>query len=116
MHEGHIFNRIHRDNICRIILEALSQPQAGRIINLADQNPASQGDVVRYAAELLSVTPPVPQPLEKETLSPMARSFYRARRHIESLAIKPKLGVDLLTLTTRPGWRLFYRQKNQPIS
>ena len=40
-HQGHLFNRIHRDNICRIILEALSQPQAGRIINLADQNPAS---------------------------------------------------------------------------
>ena len=81
-HGGHLFNRIHRDDICRIILAALSQPLAGRIINLADQNPASKGDVVCYAAKLLVVTPPVPQPLEKNNLSPMARSFYRAPSYL----------------------------------
>lgn len=95
-HEGHLFNRIHRDDICRVITAALSQPRAGRIINLTDQNPASQGDVVRHAAALLGVTPPVPEPLDEALLSPMARSFYRARRHIGSRVIKPELGVDLL--------------------
>ena len=95
-HDGHLFNRIHRDDICRIIMAARSQPRAGRIINLADQNPASQGDVVRHAAALLGVTPPVPQQLDEANLSPMAQSFYRAHRHIGSRVIKPELGVDLL--------------------
>ena len=95
-HEGHLFNRIHRDDICRIITAALSQPRAGRIINLTDQNPASQGDVVHHAAALLGVTPPAPQKLDEALLSPMARSFYRARRRIGSRVIKPELGVDLL--------------------
>ena len=95
-HEGHLFNRIHRDDICQIIMAARSQPRTGRIINLADQKPASQGDVVRYAAALLGVTPPVPEPLDAAHLSPMARSFYRAHRHIGSRVIKPELGIDLL--------------------
>ena len=63
---------------------------------LADQKPASQGDVVRHAAALLGVKLPASQPLDKGHLSPMARSFYRARRHIGSLGIKPELGFDLL--------------------
>ena len=50
----------------------------------------------RHAAALLGVPPPVPQPLDEALLSPMARSFYRARRHIGSRVIKPELGVDLL--------------------
>ena len=64
-HEGHLFNRIHGDDIWRIIIAALSQPRTGRIINLADQNPTSQGDVIRHAAALLGVTPAAPQPLEE---------------------------------------------------
>ena len=77
-------------------MAALSQPRAGRIINLVDQNPASQGEAVRQATALLDVTLPVPQPLEEAHLSPMARNLYRARRHIGSRVIKPELGVGLL--------------------
>ena len=95
-HAGHLFNRIHRDDICRIIMAAQAQPRVGRIINLADQEPASQGDVLRHAAALLGVSPPVPQPLDEAHLSPMAQSFYRAHRHIGSRVIKPELGIDLL--------------------
>ena len=82
---------------------ALFQPRAGRIINLADQNPASQGDVVRHAAALLGVAPPVPQPIEEAHLSPMAQSFYRAHHHIESRFIKLELDADLLRPDCKAG-------------
>ena len=94
--EGQVFNRIHVDDICRIINAAIDQPRLARIINLADQKPAPQGDVVRHAAALIGVAPPVPQKLEDANLSAMAQSFYVSRRRVGSRVIKPELGLDLL--------------------
>ena len=77
-------------------MAAQAQPRAGRIINLADNKPAPQGDVIRHAAALLGVNPPAPQRLEEANLSPMAQSFYVSRRRVGSHVIKPELGIDLL--------------------
>ena len=95
-HRGQVFNRIHVEDICRVIEAAMAQPRRGRIINLADNKPAPQGDVVRHAAGLIGVEPPQPQSLEKANLSPMARSFYVSRRKVASKVIGPELGLDLL--------------------
>ena len=74
----------------------METPRRGRIINLADNKPAAQGDVVRHAASLLGVEPPQPQSLEEANLSPMARSFYVSRRKVASKVVGPELGLDLL--------------------
>ena len=95
-HRGQLFNRIHVDDICRVIIAAMNRPRRGRIVNLADEKPAAQGDVVRHAAGLLGVAPPEPQSLEEADLSPMARSFYVSRRRVGSKVIGPELGVTLL--------------------
>ena len=70
--KGQFFNRIHVDDICRIIEAAMASPRPGRIINLVDKQP--QGDVVRHAS-LLGVTPPMPQTLEEANLSPWPEAF-----------------------------------------
>ena len=95
-HRGQVFNRIHVEDICRVIEAAMAQPRRRRIINLADNKPAPQGDVVRHAAGLIGVEPPQPQSLEEANLSPMARSFYVSRRKVASKVIGPELGLDLL--------------------
>ena len=95
-HRGQVFNRIHVEDICRVIEAAIAQPRRGRIINLADNKPAPQGDVVRHAAGLIGVEPPQPQSLKEANLSPMARSFYVSRRKVASKVIGPELGLDLL--------------------
>ena len=95
-HRGQVFNRIHVEDICRVIEAAMAQPRRGRIINLADNKPAPQGDVVRHAAGLIGVEPPQPQSLKEAKLSPMARSFYVSRRKVASKVIGPELGLDLL--------------------
>ena len=95
-HRGQVFNRIHVEDICRVIEAAVAQPRRGRIINLADNKPAPQGDVVRHAAGLIGVEPPQPQSLKEANLSPMARSFYVSRRKVASKVIGPELGLDLL--------------------
>ena len=95
-HRGQLFNRIHVDDICRVIIAAMNRPRRGRIVNLADEKPAAQGDVVRHAAGLLGVAPPEPQSLDEADLSAMARSFYVSRRRVGSKVIGPELGVRLL--------------------
>ncbi|MEC8641430.1 MAG: SDR family NAD(P)-dependent oxidoreductase, partial [Pseudomonadota bacterium] len=95
-HGGQVFNRIHVDDICRIIEAAIESPRRGRIINLADNRPAAQGEVMRHAASLIGVEPPQPQSLDEADLSPMARTFYVSRRRVASRVIGPDLGVELL--------------------
>ena len=94
-HRGQLFNRIHVDDICQIIEAAIHKPRPGRIVNLADDKPAAQGDVVRHAARLIGIAPPAPQTLEQANLSAMARSFYVSRRRVASHVIGPELGVEL---------------------
>ena len=95
-HPGQVFNRIHQSDISRILIAAMTQPRPGRIINLADNKPAPQGDVVRYAAGLLGLDPPEAVPLAAAGLSDMARSFYAAQRRVRSSVIADQLGVELL--------------------
>lgn len=102
-HRGQLFNRIHVDDICRIIEAAIESPRPRRIVNLADEMPAAQGDVVRHAAGLIGVEPPAPQTLEEADLSPMARSFYVSRRRVASRVIGPELEVKLLHPDYRSG-------------
>ena len=103
--DGQLFNRIHLEDICRIIVAAIERPRPRRIVNLADKKPAPQGDVVRYAASLINVPPPEPQTLEQANLSPMARSFYVSRRKVGSRVIKPELELDLLYPDYESGLR-----------
>ena len=108
--KGQLSNRIHQSDITKIILAALDQPRPRRILNLCDDEPAPQGDVVRFAAELLGVVPPEPIPLERADLTPMARSFYVSRRRLRSCLIGPELGVTLDYPTYREGLRALHRQ------
>ena len=97
----HLFNRIHLDDITGIIMAAMSQPQPRRILNLTDNEPAKQGDVVRYAAKLLDVPPPPTIAYEDADLTPMARSFYKSRRKLRSVRVQSDLGYTL----TYPNYR-----------
>lgn len=94
--KGQLFNRMHQHDMCRTIRAASISPRAGRIINLVDGVPAAQGDMIRYAASLLNITPPTPIAFEQATLSEMGRSFYQSSRSIRSAIITPELGLELL--------------------
>ena len=101
--EGHFFNRIHLSDITKIIIAAMDKPRQNRIINLCDNEPAPQGDVIGFAAKLMGVNPPQPVPFEEAELTPMARSFYVSRRRLKSIIIKDELGITLDYPTYREG-------------
>jgi nucleoside-diphosphate-sugar epimerase len=100
---GHQFNRIHVDDIARVLTAAMASPRPRRILNLADGSPCEAADVIRYAAELLGVATPTPVPFADAELSPMARSFYATSRKVDSSRIKAELGLDLLYPDYRSG-------------
>ncbi len=85
---GQVFSRVHVDDIVSGVVAAIDAPAGA--YNLADDEPASQNDVVAYAAMLLNMPPPAFVALD--TLSPMARGFYKENRRVAAGKAKRILG------------------------
>lgn len=102
---GQVFSRIHRDDIVQALLYSMASPAPGETYNLCDDEPAPAPDVVAYGCQILGVEAPPLIPYEAASLSPMARSFYRANRRVSSKKIKEKLGLQWLYPTYREGLR-----------
>jgi nucleoside-diphosphate-sugar epimerase len=104
---GHVFSRIHRDDIAAGMMAA--RRTAGRtgvrVFNFADDDPAPSADVVAYAAGLLGMTPP---PLVSfadaaARMSPMALSFWQENRVVSNARTKAALGIAWRYPTYRDG-------------
>lgn len=102
---GHVFGRIHADDIARAIHLAFAQPDKAGVYNLTDDEPAPSDKVVEYGAQLLGLAPPPAVPWTDADLSPMARSFYAACRRVRNDKIKQELGLVLRYPTYREGLR-----------
>ncbi|MGH7043132.1 MAG: SDR family NAD(P)-dependent oxidoreductase [Acetobacteraceae bacterium] len=93
---GHVFGRIHRDDIARAVLAAMDRPAAGsRVLNLADDLPAESAEVIAHAARLLGIAPPplVAFAEAAADMSPMARSFWADNRKVASRKTQAALGI-----------------------
>lgn len=102
---GHVFCRIHVADIAQALKASIARPAAGRVYNLADDEPASQADVVAFAASLLGIAPPPEERVETAELSPPARGFYAGCRRVRNDRIKRELGVKLRYPSYREGLR-----------
>jgi len=106
---GHQFGRIHRDDIARAVVTAMTQdrPSGPRILNLADDHPSENAAVVAEAAALLGIAPP-PEIAFADALpamSPMARSFWEENRKVASRKTQDSLGLRWLYPSYREGLR-----------
>ncbi|MEZ5823911.1 MAG: SDR family oxidoreductase [Geminicoccaceae bacterium] len=108
---GQTFSRIHVEDIVRVLLASIEQPNPPRIYNVCDEEPAPPQDVVAHAAKLLGVEPPPEQPYETAELSPMARTFYADNRKVSATRIRDELGVHLLYPTYREGLASLVREE-----
>lgn len=98
---GQIFSRVHVDDIASGVIGGFGA--AAGAYNLADDAPASQNDVIAFAARLLGREPP---PLVSlETLSPMARDFYQENRRVANGKAKRLLGWSPVYPDYRAGLR-----------
>jgi nucleoside-diphosphate-sugar epimerase len=114
---GHLFGRIHRDDIAGAILAAILPPTAPgvRILNLTDNEPAASADVIAEAARLLGIDPPLAIPFDEAapTMSAMALSFWRDNRKVSSAATQRILGRPWRYSTYREGLRAILQQLHE---
>ncbi len=100
---GQVFNRIHVEDIRRVIDAVVAHDGPGDIYNVSDDAPAPPQDVITYAAMLMSIDPPPAQDLDTADLSPMARSFYAENKRASNRKLKDDFGMRLTYTTYRVG-------------
>jgi nucleoside-diphosphate-sugar epimerase len=100
---GHLFSRIHVDDIAATLAASIARPDPGRIYNVCDDEPAAAAEVTAYACKLLGVAPPPLIALEAAELSPMALSFWEDNRLVSNRRLHDELGVSLAYPNYRAG-------------
>ena len=100
---GQVFSRVHVEDVAAVLKASIARPDAGRVYNVADDEPSSQQEAIAFAAGLLGIAPPPEEPFETAELSALARSFYAECRRVRNGRIKRELGVALRYPTFREG-------------
>ncbi len=114
---GHLFGRIHRDDIAAGVLAAMRQmpPLGTRIFNFSDDEPAASADVVVEAARLLGVRPPEPVAYADAApkMSPMGLSFWAENRRVANAKTKAVLEISWKYPSYREGLRGILAEESQ---
>lgn len=102
---GHLFSRIHVDDIARVLRASMASPDPGAVYNVCDDEPATSADVTARACQLLGVDSPPLVPFEDaaRAFSPMARSFWADNRRVSNAKMHAELGVTLQYPSYREG-------------
>jgi len=108
---GHVFSRIHVEDIAQTVIASLDQPNPGSIYNLCDDAAVEQQEVETYAASLLEIEPPPLIAFEKafKEMSPMAKTFWQDNRRIDNSKIKNELGINLIYPTYKDGLKAIHQ-------
>ena len=92
---GHVFNRIHVDDVVQVLEASIARPHPGAIYNLADDMPSSSHEVVTFACNLAGLDPPPLVSFDQTEMAPIVRSFYKDNKRVRNDRIKQELGVEL---------------------
>ncbi len=89
---GHVFNRIHVDDIVGALALSLAAPTAGPVFDLADDAPTPGEVPIEFAASLLGIAPPPAVMFDAAAMSPMAAGFYAESRRVSNRIAREALG------------------------
>ena len=111
--KNQVFSRIHVADITNAIIYLLQNKnllEFHRIINIADDEPCSQIEVIQYCYDLLGLKMPEPILFEdaKEELSPMAQSFWTENRRVSNKLLCETLGYKLIYKNYKIGLKNCY--------
>ena len=103
-----VFSRIHVADIANAIIYLLQNKdhlKFHQIINIADDEPCSQIEVIQYCFDLLGLKMPKPIFFEdaKKELSPIAQSFWMENRRVSNKLLCEKLGYKLIYKNYKMG-------------
>ncbi|WP_338441240.1 SDR family oxidoreductase [Synechococcus elongatus IITB4] len=100
---GHVFCRIHVDDIAAALWASMQHPNPGRIYNVSDDCPCEPALLIEEAARLMGLELPPAQPFDAVELSPMAASFWSECRRVRNDRLKQELGMQLRYPSYREG-------------
>ena len=111
--ENQVFSRIHVADITNAIIYLLKNKNSlkfHQIINIADDEPCSQIEVIKYCYDLLGLRMPKPILFEdaKEELSPIAQSFWMENRRVSNKLLCQTLGYKLVYNNYKMGLKNCY--------
>ena len=100
---GHVFSRIHVDDLAAGLAASIARPRAGAAYNLCDDEPCPNSEVVAYAAGLLGLPIPPEVTLDEAHLPTEARRFYAESKRVSNALAKAELGWRPAYPTYREG-------------
>ncbi len=111
--KNQVFSRIHVADITNAVIYLLQNKNTLKfyqIINIADDEPCSQLEVIQYCYDLLGLTMPKPILFEnaKEELSSIAQSFWMENRRVSNKLLCKKLGYKLIYKNYKIGLKDCY--------
>lgn len=98
---GHVFSRIHRDDVVSALVASIERPRPAAIYNIVDDEPGPQPDVLTHAADLLGAKAP---PVTTE-ISEKAQRFYAESKRVSNALAKAELGWRPMHPDYRAGLR-----------
>ena len=106
--KNQVFSRVHVADITNAIIYLLQNKNSlkfHQIINIADDEPSSQIEVIKYCYDLLGLKMPKPILFEdaKEKLSPIAQSFWMENRKVSNKLLCETLGYKLIYKNYKVG-------------
>ena len=111
--EKQVFSRIHVADIANAIIYLLQNKDSLKfyqIINIADDEPCSQIEVIQYCYDLLGLKMPKPILFEdaQKELSPIAQSFWMENRRVSNKLLCETLGYKLIYKNYKIGLKNCY--------
>ena len=111
--KNQVFSRIHVADIANAIIYLLENKNSlkfHQVINIADDEPCSQIEVIQYCYDLLGLKMPEPILFEdvKKELSPMAKSFWMENRRVSNTLLCKTLGYKLIYKSFKTGLKNCY--------
>ena len=116
--KNQVFSRIHVADITNAIIYLLQNKDSlkfHQIINIADDEPCSQLEVIQYCYDLLGLKMPKPILFEeaKKELSPMAQSFWSENRRVSNKLLCETLGYKLIYKNYKLGLKNCFLNKKK---
>ncbi len=102
---GQVFNRVHVEDIARMLFASMASPSPGSVYNVCDDCPAPPEEVADFACGLLERAPLPRTQIDSADLSPMAESFYAESKRVSNSSAKNRLGLRLLYPDYKAGLR-----------
>ena len=113
-----VFSRVHVDDIAGATFHLINKAAKGHwpnIVNIADDLPTSNKEVLVYAAKLLDLSLPPAEPfaIASKRMSAMALSFWQENRRVSNNLLCNELGYSLMHPNYQSGLKtIFETTKN----